>query len=220
VRTDIAGFAGFTERGPLPPPGNPPRDFDWTTVAIKVESWKQFLATFGSFHACGYLAYSVRAFFETGGMTCYVVRVAATTAADPAMCPSTAQFPLPGAAAAAAGVLKTAAVGYALDHTGAPGIQLSPGSLIGIAGTGLLQIDSVVAIAADGDRSPLLARIKAPTQIIHGRQDPLVPVAAGLDLAARIGGAQIDVIDAMGHDLPIPLWPRFAAGIAAAAGRA
>jgi pimeloyl-ACP methyl ester carboxylesterase len=78
----------------------------------------------------------------------------------------------------------------------------------------------MVAIAADGDRSPLLARIKAPTQIIHGRQDPLVPVAAGLDLAARIGGAQIDVIDAMGHDLPIPLWPRFAAGIAAAAGRA
>jgi uncharacterized protein len=160
VRTDIAGFAGFTERGPLPPPGNPPRDFDWTTVAIKVESWKQFLATFGSFHACGYLAYSVRAFFETGGMTCYVVRVAATTAADPAMCPSTAQFPLPGAAAAAAGVLKTAAVGYALDHTGAPGIQLSPGSLIGIAGTGLLQIDSVVAIAADG--MPVLATPLGP----------------------------------------------------------
>ncbi|HEX7440481.1 MAG TPA: alpha/beta fold hydrolase [Caldimonas sp.] len=78
----------------------------------------------------------------------------------------------------------------------------------------------MVAIAADGDRSALLARIKAPTQIIHGRQDPLVPVAAGLDLAAKIGGAQIDVIDAMGHDLPIPLWPRFAADIAAAAGRA
>ncbi len=78
----------------------------------------------------------------------------------------------------------------------------------------------MVAIAADGDRSALLAQVKAPTQIIHGRQDPLVPVAAGLDLAAKIGGAQIDVIDAMGHDLPIPLWPRFAADIAAAAGRA
>jgi len=28
------------------------------------------------------------------------------------------------------------------------------------------------------------------------------------------------VIDGMGHDLPKPLWPRFTAGIAGAAGRA
>jgi pimeloyl-ACP methyl ester carboxylesterase len=59
-----------------------------------------------------------------------------------------------------------------------------------------------------------------PTQIIHGRDDPLVPVAAGHDLAARIRGAEIDVIPGMGHDLPAPLWPRFVSGIAAAAGRA
>ena len=78
----------------------------------------------------------------------------------------------------------------------------------------------LVAIAADGDRSPLLGRIKVPTQIIHGQRDPLVPVAAGHDLAAKIPGAQLDVVDGMGHDLPVPLWPRFAAGIAEAAGRA
>ena len=78
----------------------------------------------------------------------------------------------------------------------------------------------LVAIAADGDRSPLLGRIKVPTQIIHGERDPLVPVAAAHDLAAKIPGAQIDVIDGMGHDLPVPLWPRFVAGIADTAGRA
>jgi pimeloyl-ACP methyl ester carboxylesterase len=78
----------------------------------------------------------------------------------------------------------------------------------------------LVAIAADGDRSPLLAKIAAPTQIIHGRADPLVPVAAGHDLAVKIGGARIDVIDGMGHDLPAELWPRFVAGIADAAARA
>ena len=78
----------------------------------------------------------------------------------------------------------------------------------------------MVAIAADGNRSPLLAALKVPTQIIHGRDDPLVPVDAAHDLAAKIAGAQIDVIGGMGHDLPELLWPRFVAGIASAAQRA
>ena len=78
----------------------------------------------------------------------------------------------------------------------------------------------MVAIAADGDRSSRLQRVSAPTQIIHGRDDPLIPVAAGHDLAARICDARLDVIDGMGHDLPVALWPRFVANIADAAGRA
>jgi len=78
----------------------------------------------------------------------------------------------------------------------------------------------MVAIAADGDRSPVLASIRMPTRIIHGRADPLVPVAAGHDLKAKIAGAQVDLVDGMGHDLPAPLWPRFVDGITAAAGRA
>ena len=41
----------------------------------------------------------------------------------------------------------------------------------------------LVAVAADGDRSPLLARIVAPTRVIHGEADPLIPVAAGHQLA-------------------------------------
>jgi pimeloyl-ACP methyl ester carboxylesterase len=77
----------------------------------------------------------------------------------------------------------------------------------------------MVAIGADGDRTPLLAAIRAPTQIIHGSADPLVLAAAGKDLKAKIGTAEIDLIDGMGHDLPAPLWPRFVAGIASAAGR-
>jgi pimeloyl-ACP methyl ester carboxylesterase len=78
----------------------------------------------------------------------------------------------------------------------------------------------MVAIAADGNRSKLLGQIKQPTQIIHGKADPLIPVRAGHDLAARIAGAQIDAIDGMGHDLPTELWPRFVAGIGSAAARA
>ena len=78
----------------------------------------------------------------------------------------------------------------------------------------------MVAIAADGNRSKLLAQIRQPTQVIHGQADPLVPVAAGHDLAAKIAGSKLDIIEGMGHDLPTPLWPRFVAGIGSAAGRA
>ena len=78
----------------------------------------------------------------------------------------------------------------------------------------------MVAIAADGNRSTLLAQIRQPVQIIHGKADPLVPVEAGQDLAAKIAGAEIDLIAGMGHDLPAQLWPRFVAGISGAAGRA
>ena len=78
----------------------------------------------------------------------------------------------------------------------------------------------MVAIAADGDRSALLSRIRQPTQIVHGEADPLVPVAAGVDLVARIVGAKADLIAGMGHDLPPELWPRYVSAIASAAGRA
>jgi len=77
----------------------------------------------------------------------------------------------------------------------------------------------LVAVVAHGDRTPLLARIEAPTHVIHGRDDPLVPVEAGHDLRRKIRGATIDVVDGMGHDLPQPLLPRFAAGIAEVATR-
>jgi pimeloyl-ACP methyl ester carboxylesterase len=77
----------------------------------------------------------------------------------------------------------------------------------------------LVAIAADGNRTPMLRDIVAPTQVIHGKDDPLVPVAAGHDLEQRIAGAQADYIDGMGHDLPAALWPRFMDGIARVAAR-
>ncbi|MDP2007005.1 MAG: alpha/beta fold hydrolase [Rubrivivax sp.] len=77
----------------------------------------------------------------------------------------------------------------------------------------------IVAVVADGDRSPLLPLITAPTRIIHGEADPLVRVAAGRDLVQRIRGAVADIVPGMGHDLPQPLLPHFAAGIAENAGR-
>jgi pimeloyl-ACP methyl ester carboxylesterase len=78
----------------------------------------------------------------------------------------------------------------------------------------------LVAIVADGDRSGLVQRIRVPTRVIHGQADPLVPVENGQDLAARIAGAEVDLVPGMGHDLPQPLLPRLAYGVAANAARA
>jgi pimeloyl-ACP methyl ester carboxylesterase len=66
-----------------------------------------------------------------------------------------------------------------------------------------------LAILASGSRVPLLKRIQAPTLIIHGEDDPLVPVAGAHDLATHIPGARLEIIPGMGHDLPPELLPRF-----------
>lgn len=77
----------------------------------------------------------------------------------------------------------------------------------------------MAAIYADGDRRSRLAKVSAPTLVIHGTADPLVPVEGGRDTAASIAGAELIEIDGMGHDLPLPLVDRIADSIAAVARR-
>lgn len=72
----------------------------------------------------------------------------------------------------------------------------------------------LLAIIASGDRRKLLRTISAPTLVIHGADDPLVPLAAGRDTAQQIPGASLLVIDGMGHDLPEALLPRLVQAIA------
>jgi pimeloyl-ACP methyl ester carboxylesterase len=63
-------------------------------------------------------------------------------------------------------------------------------------------VRQMVAIAADSTRAAALAQVKAPTLVVHGRADPLVPMACGQDTARRIPGARFESIEGMGHDLP------------------
>jgi pimeloyl-ACP methyl ester carboxylesterase len=72
----------------------------------------------------------------------------------------------------------------------------------------------IVAILASGDRSMKLPQIVAPTLVIHGDSDPLVPPGHGQDTAAKIPGAELQIIEGMGHDLPPTLVPRIAKMIA------
>jgi pimeloyl-ACP methyl ester carboxylesterase len=72
----------------------------------------------------------------------------------------------------------------------------------------------VLAIAACGSRVELLRQIKAPTLVIHGADDPLVPLAAGKSTMQHIPGARMQIIEGMGHDLPAPLVPMLVSTIA------
>jgi pimeloyl-ACP methyl ester carboxylesterase len=60
----------------------------------------------------------------------------------------------------------------------------------------------------------LLQGITAPTLVLHGADDPLVPVAAGIDTAANIPGSRLEVVPGMGHDFPPGLMARVATRVA------
>ena len=77
----------------------------------------------------------------------------------------------------------------------------------------------LMAIMANGNRKPALASIKVPTLIIHGGDDPLVPVEGGKDTAEAIPGSEFIIIDGMGHSLPPETWPQIIDAIAANAAK-
>lgn len=66
-------------------------------------------------------------------------------------------------------------------------------------------------MAASGDRSTQLRTIAAPTLVIHGAADPMVPLACGIDTAQAVPNARLEVIEGMGHDLPTQLLERLLA---------
>ena len=73
----------------------------------------------------------------------------------------------------------------------------------------------LLAVLASGDRSGQLARIRAPTLVLHGEVDPLVPPAHGVDCARKIPGARLVRIPGMGHDLADVILPEVIASLLA-----
>lgn len=64
----------------------------------------------------------------------------------------------------------------------------------------------LAAISASGDRVTALRTLRVPTLVVHGEEDPLIPVSAGRELAELIPGAKLVTFSGWGHDLPEPLW--------------
>ncbi|UBU14864.1 alpha/beta fold hydrolase [Nonomuraea gerenzanensis] len=71
-----------------------------------------------------------------------------------------------------------------------------------------------VAVVASGDRTERLHSVRVPALVIHGADDRMCDVSGGRATAEAIAGAELVVIDGMGHNLPRQLWSDLAARIA------
>ncbi|MCX4751346.1 alpha/beta fold hydrolase [Kitasatospora sp. NBC_01287] len=67
-----------------------------------------------------------------------------------------------------------------------------------------------VASLASGDRTERLRTLAVPTLVIHGADDPMCDVSGGRATAAAVPGAELVVVDGLGHDLPRAFWPELA----------
>lgn len=60
----------------------------------------------------------------------------------------------------------------------------------------------LLAIVSSGSRAPGLARLDIPALVVHGDADPLVTPSGGRRTAELIPGAELLLLEGMGHDLP------------------
>ncbi|MBT0586131.1 alpha/beta hydrolase [Alteromonas sp. SM 2104] len=78
----------------------------------------------------------------------------------------------------------------------------------------------LAALTASGDRRHLAAKIKVPTLVIHGADDPIIPVVGGHTTARLIRKSKLRIVDGMGHNLPPALIDKMTKWIAKHAKRA
>ena len=66
-----------------------------------------------------------------------------------------------------------------------------------------------MAILTQKNRKTELGSVTIPALVIHGSEDPVVPVGCGQNTAQAIPGAKLLIIEGMGHDLPHGgAWPQ------------
>jgi pimeloyl-ACP methyl ester carboxylesterase len=71
------------------------------------------------------------------------------------------------------------------------------------------------AVMASGNRTKALKSISAPTLVIHGSDDPLIPVECGKATAEAVPGAELLIIEGLGHSIPREIRPRLMNAIVA-----
>jgi pimeloyl-ACP methyl ester carboxylesterase len=64
----------------------------------------------------------------------------------------------------------------------------------------------MAAVRGSGGRARALGSLAMPALVIHGSDDPLIPLAAGEATAQAITGARLVVLEHVGHGLPIETW--------------
>lgn len=75
------------------------------------------------------------------------------------------------------------------------------------------------ALTTRADWTGRFREIACPILVVHGEQDPILPVENGRAIAAGIAGASLVVLPGIGHELPLPIIPGIAERIAVHAGQ-
>ncbi len=88
----------------------------------------------------------------------------------------------------------------------------------GYSASGMLR--QMMAILTQPDRTHRLRSLRVPALVVHGTADKMVHVSGGRSTAAAIPGAELLLVDGMGHDLPPALFESFVEAIARTADRA
>ncbi|MBT0566649.1 alpha/beta fold hydrolase [Williamsia sp. CHRR-6] len=103
----------------------------------------------------------------------------------------------------------------ALQKIGSPGYPLDRDAALELAATyydrahnpaGVVR--QAAAVMGTGSLLPHARAISAPTVVIHGTADRLMPPSGGKAIAKAVRHSRLVLIDGMGHDLPEPLWPQ------------
>ena len=81
------------------------------------------------------------------------------------------------------------------------------------------RIRQALAIQKAAPRAEALGKLDIPVTVIHGTDDPLIPVENGRRTAAAIPGAKLVLIEGMGHDLPRGTWEQILDAVASTAHR-
>jgi pimeloyl-ACP methyl ester carboxylesterase len=88
----------------------------------------------------------------------------------------------------------------------------------GVSTSGVMR--QMLAVLTQPNRSHRLHGVRVPTLVIHGMADKMVHVSGGRATSMAVPGAELLLIQGMGHDLPEPLWPTFLRIIKETAARA
>jgi pimeloyl-ACP methyl ester carboxylesterase len=88
----------------------------------------------------------------------------------------------------------------------------------GVSASGVMR--QMLAVLNQPNRSRGLASLRIPAAVVHGSADKMVHVSGGRATAQAIPGAELLIIDGMGHDLPAELFETFTDVIRRTADRA
>jgi phage tail sheath protein FI len=176
VGTSLAAFVGFAERGPV----NEPR---------YIANWTQFTNTFGTFLPGGFLAHAVYGFFNNGGTSCYVTRLAMPEDAET----TKPQRQLPAASA------QLPARGQ-----GAQGLEITARDA-GTAGSNV-QVEITAPTAVEGQPPPaedtFTVQVKGPGNVTERFENVSLRKGRGIRNVADVVNAESKLIRVAEREVP------------------